>query len=66
MAEINPFNSHEFRKELAELLDEKLKPMSDLVLEHERALQRGKGAMWLLGVLWTVVVAGAEWLFHRH
>jgi hypothetical protein len=63
--EQNPFNNPEFRKELSELLDEKLIPIVTKVEDHERAIQRARGASWLLGVLWTIVMALAEWLFHK-
>lgn len=61
----NPFDSAEFRKELGDMFDAKLQPITDLVAEHERTLQRSRGAFWILGVLWTAVVGFAEFLFHR-
>ncbi len=61
----NPFNNPEFRKELTELLDEKLIPIVEKVEEHERYIQRTRGAAWLLGVLWTIAIGLGEWLFHK-
>jgi hypothetical protein len=65
----NPFSSSEFRKELGEMFDEKLGPISELVANHERTLQRSWGAMWAFGLLWTFVIgcitALGEYLFHR-
>jgi hypothetical protein len=65
----NPFDSSEFRKELSELFDEKLGPIAALVAEHERTLQRSRGAMWAFGLVWTAVIgtitALGEYLFHR-
>lgn len=65
----NPFDNHEFRRELTELLDEKLQPLGEVraqVATHEKAIQRTKGAMSVLGLLWSLFLTGIEYLLHRH
>lgn len=61
----NPFDNQDFRKELSELLDEKLGPMSRKVDEHETAINRSKGAMAGIATAWTALVIFLEYLFHR-
>lgn len=61
----NPFNIPEFREEMGKLLDEKLLPLTDKVEEHDKAINRAEGALAILGVVWTAIVGGAEWFFHR-
>lgn len=61
----NPFDSQDFRREFEETLDKKLQPVTDLVTEHERVLQRSRGAFYILVLIWTSVVGAAEYLFHR-
>jgi hypothetical protein len=68
MTGFNPFDNPAFRVELSKLLDEKLAPLKELrdqVEDHEATLQRSKGAMAALVVVWSIVVAGLEYLFHK-
>ena len=64
----NPFDNREFRRELTELLDEKLQPIPELqrqVDNHEKSIQRTKGAMAMLSILWTMFLGGLEYFLHR-
>lgn len=69
MGDSNPFNVPEFRKELSEMLDDKLTPLMNKVAEHETILQQRRGGLLLLGGMWTgftaLLVAGLEFMFHR-
>jgi hypothetical protein len=67
----NPFNAPDFRAELAQVFDEKLKPVTDLLKKHqekidkhEAALNRAKGARWAFGVGWVFLTAVWEWFMH--
>ncbi len=63
---MNPFNVPEFRKELSDLLDEKISPVSDVVARHEGEIQRAKGAVRIIGLGWGLLIAALEYFFHRH
>lgn len=68
MPTYNPFDNPDFREELSKLLDEKLLPMQELkdkVDDHERTIQRAKGGMVVLNLLWALVIGVSEWLIHR-
>jgi hypothetical protein len=52
----NPFDNPQFRKELSDLLDEKLRPLSELektVKEHEEYINQQKGGGRVLMFIWT-------------
>lgn len=58
----NPFDNPEFRKEFHEALA----PLVTKVEEHEKVIQKGRGVMAVIGVLWAGILALGEYLFHRH
>lgn len=64
----NPFDNPEFRKELSAMFDEKVRPIMAKVDEHERTIQRQRGAVslvvWLTGA-WTLLTCAAEYMFHK-
>lgn len=60
-APINPFDSAAFREEFEATLDKKLEPLTKLVEEHERYVQRSKGVIGAMALLW----GGVEFLLHR-
>jgi hypothetical protein len=67
----NPLNLPSFRKELGEIFDEKLKPITDLLEkhdkkldEHEASLQRARGARWAFGIFWAAATFIWEWVMH--
>lgn len=66
MTAYNPFDNQEFRKELGEMLDEKLRNLVQKVDEHEATIQRMRGAKWAAITLWTLIVGAGEYMFHRH
>lgn len=53
----NPFNSPEFRKEMSDMLDTKLSPLTKTVDEHEEYIQQQKGGGRLIHYLWTAALA---------
>lgn len=55
----NPFNSPEFRKEMAELLDDKLQPFGELD-QRVSALERWR---WYIVGIFTAVVGGLKLWF---
>lgn len=61
----NPFDNQEFRKELSELLDEKLNPLSTKVDNHESTINRSKGAIAAIATAWSALIVLFEYLFHR-
>lgn len=61
----NPFDNQEFRVELAKLLDEKLTPIIEVVQDHDRQLNRGKGALAALAMIWTGFIGLMEFLVHK-
>lgn len=61
----NPFDSPEFRKEMTELLDKTLGPLSAKVDEHETAINRSRGAMIGFAAAWSGLIGILEYLFHR-
>lgn len=68
MTAYNPFDNQDFREEMSKLLDEKLAPMAELkkkVDEHEKTIQRAKGGLVVLNIVWAMIIAGMEWLIHR-
>lgn len=68
MMAYNPFDSQDFREEMSKMLDEKLAPMAELkakVDEHERTIQRAKGGLVVLNLLWAMVLGALEWFMHR-
>ncbi len=68
MTAYNPFDNQDFREEMSKMLDEKLAPMSELkkkVDEHERTIQRAKGGLVVLNLLWAMVLGAIEWFIHR-
>jgi hypothetical protein len=51
----NPFDNPQFRKELTELLDEKLEPVAklqEIVDEHEEYINQQKGGGRVLNFIW--------------
>jgi hypothetical protein len=56
----NPFNSPEFRKEMAELLDDKLQPFGELD-KRVSALERWR--WYIVGGFVTALGAVKLWLF---
>jgi hypothetical protein len=70
MTDYNPFDNPDFRKELAEMLDMKLEPVLELrkkVDEHDAAINRSRGAMWVLSGLWALLLSllsGHIWFGH--
>lgn len=69
MTDFNPFNVPEFRKELSEMLDDKLSPLTTKVAEHETILQQRRGGLLVVGGMWTgftaLLITGLEFMFHR-
>lgn len=56
----NPFDNPQFRKELSDLLDEKLKPLSELeetVKEHEKYISQQTGGGRVLTFIWMGLVS---------
>lgn len=73
----NAFNNPYFRKELKEdikeAIDMALTPLVDkvnkigpIVLEHDRTINRLKGALWVLGPLGTLIGAGIDWALQAY
>jgi hypothetical protein len=57
----NPFDNPQFRAELSEMFDAKLKLLNELsekVEEHEAYINEQKGGGRVLHYLWTIVIAG--------
>lgn len=62
----NPFDNQDFRREFEETLDKKLNPLILKVEEHERVINKSRGVLAVLATFWSLVLAGIEYLIHRH
>lgn len=64
----NPFDNPDFRAELSKMLDEKLTPLAALqakVDEHDRTIERMKGGLAVINLLWMLIIGVVEWFVHR-
>jgi hypothetical protein len=69
----NPFDNPQFRAELSEMFDAKLKLLNELsekVEEHEAYINEQKGGGRVLHYLWTILIAAVSgfatrWLWRQ-